>query len=676
MPRLAAFQCPLFGLLVSIALIVPSVAEAAIAPPEFVYAFRQEDGGTNQIYGFQISVLTGALTPLPGFPVPSGGTGSASTSSEHLVHANGRLYVINDGDNTLSAFAVNRSTGALTTLPFSPIALGVGFWTCVAAHPSGSPVVVGRAQGGFRSYAVTATTATAASYVGTGESSFSCAFSRNGNFVYTGGSHNSKIGGYSVAQATGVLTPLPGSPFESGISVPAAYATDSAGRLFTADALNDRAHVFTTATGVPSGVSNNPFYPHVFGVHGVLHPAGFYILASRASDRVGVLQITGNGSGTTLTAVNGSPFPTGGTFSDALALTHDGLNLVVANGTSRNLTVFRVDANSGGLQLLGVQPVNTLGTTGLITGVASVPRPIAGDFNADRHADVLWRNKVTGQNMAWLMDGTIVSGGVLPAVPNTNWEVKGVGDFDSSSRADVIWRNKTSGENMVWLANGVSLAFAGFLPTIADTNWEINGVADFDANGTADVIWRHRGTGDNIAWLMNGASVALSAFLPTIADTNWKIVGAGDFDADGRADVIWRHQVTGQNIAWLMNGASVAFSAFLPTIADTNWEIKGVGDLDTDGKADVVWRVKNDGHNLAWLMNGTTVASSAFLPSIQDLNWEIKTLRDLDGDSAVDIVWRNKATGQNLAWLMNGFSTKATAFLPTVANLDWEIVPR
>ena len=153
---------------------------------------------------------------------------------------------------------------------------------------------------------------------------------------------------------------------------------------------------------MPTAVLNNPFlsHPQVYGVHGVLHPAGYYILAGRDSDRVAVLQITGSGAGTTLTPVSGSPFSTGGTFSNALALTHDGLNLVVANGTSRNLTVFRVDKNSGGLMFLGVQAADTLGTTGQLTGLASVPRPIAGDFNADRHADVFWRNKVTGQQAA------------------------------------------------------------------------------------------------------------------------------------------------------------------------------------------------------------------------------------------------------------------------------------
>ena len=44
----------------------------------------------------------------------------------------------------------------------------------------------------------------------------SCAFSHNGNFLYAGGS-NPLIAGFSVA-GTGILTPLPGSPFSSGAS--------------------------------------------------------------------------------------------------------------------------------------------------------------------------------------------------------------------------------------------------------------------------------------------------------------------------------------------------------------------------------------------------------------------------------------------------------------------------
>ena len=672
MPRLAAFQRRLFMWVASITLVVLSADVAAAHPPEFVYALRQENGGTNQIYGFHIA-LFGELVPLPGFPVGSGGTGTNVTASEQLTYVNGRLYVINDGSDTLSVFSVNRSTGALTALPFSPIALGAGQWRCVAAHPGGSTVVAGSASDILASFVVTATTASAAPgspFTASGTRPVSCAFSRNGSFVYTGG-EGTNIAGFSVASSGG-LTPLPGSPFNSGSVNPRALATDSTGRLFASHFTFAQVRVFTTPTGVPTGVAGNPFLPGVNAVHGVLHPAGFHILVDPNINHVQVQQISGSGAATMLNTVSGAA--TGGTFSNALTLTHDGVNLVAANGTSRNLTVFRVNANTGALQFLAVQPVNTLGATGLITGVVSVQPPILGDFNGDRHADVLWRNKVTGENVAWLMNGTVLSGaGLLPTIADVNWEVKGVGDFDASSKADVIWRNRVTGQNIVWLMDGLSIALSAFLPAIADTNWEIAGVGDVDANATTDVMWRNKVSGDNVVWLMDGASVSLSAFLPTIADTNWVIGGAGDFDGDGKADLIWRHKATGQNIAWLMHGASVAFFAFLPN-AGLVWDIKGAGDLNADGKADVVWRNQITGQYVAWLMNGAAIGSSGSLPQVNNPNWEIKSMRDVDGDHAVDVVWRNGSTGWNAVSLMNGFSVNASAFLSPITNLDWEII--
>ena len=154
----------------------------------------------------------------------------------------------------------------------------------------------------------------------------------------------------------------------------------------------------------------------------------------------------------------------------------------------------------------------------------------------------------------------------------------------------LIWRNKSTGQNIAWLMNGATVGSSSFLATIADTNWEVRGTGDFNGDGKADVIWRNRSTGQNIGWLMNGQTVSIAAFLPTIADTNWQIRTVGDFDGNGQADVMWRNRVTGQNIAWLMNGLTVSFAAFLPTIADTNWEIKGAGDFDGNGRADVIWR--------------------------------------------------------------------------------------
>jgi 6-phosphogluconolactonase len=356
-----------------------TISGLAFAPGEagFFYTLTQVDSGPNQIYGFRINPNHGGLTALPGFPIATGGTGTFAIAAEQMAYANGRLYVINDGSDTLSAFKVNRATGALTALPFSPMSLPVETQGCVAVHPSGSPVVVGNAVGATNSIDIGATTAAFAPGSPYGfAASYSCRFSQNGDYLYTGGNFGSAIAGFSVDANNGVLTPLAGSPYESDMSSPASYATDSAGRLFTAS-LNSTSQlrVFTTAAGVPTGVSGNPFGASGLNqpVHGLLHPNGFYITAARNSSNIGVFKINGTGAATTLSAIFGSPFASLGSSTSALALTTNGSYLAAGNGASRNLSVFQVNPSSGNLAQVVLQTANTLGTSGRVTGLVFVP---------------------------------------------------------------------------------------------------------------------------------------------------------------------------------------------------------------------------------------------------------------------------------------------------------------
>ena len=414
-------------------IVVALSATEAAAGSTLVYALEQVNSGgaANRIHGFRLDRLTGVLTPLLGFPVLSGGNGAFGNTSSAIVYGNGRLYVLNNGDNTLSAFSVNRYTGALTALPFSPIALGAASTSnCVAVHPSGSPVAVGVANGFVASFVVTATTATPAAGSPFASADtlgpVSCHFSRDGNFFYSGGATFS-ITGYSVTASTGVLTPLAGSPFFSGSGNPVAYATDDSGRFFSANCCVGQIRLFTMAAGALTAVPGNPF-PFgpgpKNGSHGLWHPAGFYIASDQIGNRVGVFRINGTGAGTTLTAVPGSPFVSGGSSTRALAITPDGGLLVASNFLTSNLTVFRVNASTGGLTTLFNQPLQALGTS-FTADVALVPAPAPGDLDPSRPADVLWRNKATGQNIGWLMNGTtVVSAAFLPTIADTSWEIK------------------------------------------------------------------------------------------------------------------------------------------------------------------------------------------------------------------------------------------------------------
>ena len=83
-----------------------------------------------------------------------------------------------------------------------------------------------------------------------------------------------------------------------------------------------------------------------------------------------------------------------------------------------------------------------------------------GDFNGDRHADVLWFNASSGALVEWLLDG---QGNVMttPGLSwtcgpgcSSSWQVVGVGDFNGDGYADVLWFNASSGALGAWLLDG------------------------------------------------------------------------------------------------------------------------------------------------------------------------------------------------------------------------------
>jgi hypothetical protein len=267
------------------------------------------------------------------------------------------------------------------------------------------------------------------------------------------------------------------------------------------------------------------------------------------------------------------------------------------------------------------------GTNVTISGSSSILRKGAAipDFNADGQADILWRNKTTGQNVVWFMDGTTYSNyAELMQVTDTNWQIMGTGDFNGDGKTDVLWRNTSTGQNVVWLMDGVNYGGYAWLLEVADLNWEIVGTGDFNSDGKVDILWRNKATGENVVWYMDGVTrTGWSYIEPAVSDLNWEIVGTGDFNGDGKTDILWRNKGTGQNVVWFMDGVAYGSYAWLLEVTDLNWEIVGTGDFNGDGKTDILWRNKSTGQNVVWLMNGTTYNSYTWLPDVPDTNWEI-----------------------------------------------------
>src|SRR5262249_51780033 len=108
-------------------------------------------------------------------------------------------------------------------------------------------------------------------------------------------------------------------------------------------------------------------------------------------------------------------------------------------------------------------------------------------------------------------------------VADSNWQIAGVGDLNGDGKDDIVWRNKATGSNQVWLMNGATAAQKLDTGAVGDQGWQIIRVADFDGDGKADLAWFHSPDPMDVIWLMNGATILNSN---QINSSTYPIVGA------------------------------------------------------------------------------------------------------------------------------------------------------
>ncbi len=169
-----------------------------------------------------VNSASGALTAVPGSPFPAG-TDPKALALLGTAPWGAYLYVANAGSDTVSAYAVDTSSGALTPLSPATFATGKGP-SSIAVDPSLGYIYV----------------------------------------VNNGGSND--VSAFSVDIGTGLLTPLAGSPFPAGANPlslalgPKAVGTDEVQFLYTAnpDGTNPSISGFNLIGAVPTPHGTNP----------------------------------------------------------------------------------------------------------------------------------------------------------------------------------------------------------------------------------------------------------------------------------------------------------------------------------------------------------------------------------------------------------------------------------
>jgi 6-phosphogluconolactonase (cycloisomerase 2 family) len=188
----------------------------------FVSPEDLEGNPTFNISAMTIDSTTGALTTIPGSPV------KISTNPFSIaIRPDGKfLYV---GDAGISVYAVDPMTGALTSVSESP---GPQFSYAIAIDPQGKFAYVNDEVDLISVYSIDPITGMLASMnheANNAPGRASVRVTPDGRFVYVMQLSGETVSGYAVDSAIGALTAVAGSPFTTGADT-AALAIDPSGK--------------------------------------------------------------------------------------------------------------------------------------------------------------------------------------------------------------------------------------------------------------------------------------------------------------------------------------------------------------------------------------------------------------------------------------------------------------
>lgn len=328
----------------------------------FVYTNNDLEG-SNTVTAFSVAA-SGALTNIGTFATGGSGTsgGLFASNRARTCTVGNRLYVTNDGSNSVSGFAINPFTGSLSLVPGSPFATGGlagGSGISLDCTPDGSFLIA--ANGGTNNITVFsiasngALTPVAGSPFAAGIGPDGIKIAPNGLFLSVALLGTDQIGMFSIA-ANGALTPVPGSPFASPASGSVTgVEIDCATTLLYAPQANlDGTNIDVFSIG-PDGAltlvqtSDNPGVGINSNV-GVLSPNDqFLFVSNQGSSSVTAFSVAADG---TLSLVAGSPFPGTGPIPCGIATNAAGTHLFTANLGDGTVTSFSIGGN-GALALVG-----------------------------------------------------------------------------------------------------------------------------------------------------------------------------------------------------------------------------------------------------------------------------------------------------------------------------------
>lgn len=335
-------------------------------PQHFVYT-ANAGGNQSTVSALSASPSTGQLSPLAGSPY-NAGSGSIALASDFV---RGRLYVANSQSGNISGFNINLNSGALSPTASSPYAAESGIDSLAVTPDGAFLYAVSGSSANLWGFSIDSggaltPTGLAPTLIAPGAtSSSSVVVDPSGKYVYTttASSGSASIYGFSLDSGTGALAPLAGFPLAiAGLVNESAF--DRSGKFFLVTGTNEFGtkggiEVFSFDSG--SGALTLAAGPVEVGTDpaGVaLDSSGKYAYVPNTADAT-ISAFALDGSSGALTAVAGAPFASGGNGNIngplGIAASTVGPYLYVCNA-SNDVSVFAVNSGTGVLSAIQGSP--------------------------------------------------------------------------------------------------------------------------------------------------------------------------------------------------------------------------------------------------------------------------------------------------------------------------------
>jgi 6-phosphogluconolactonase len=331
-------------------------------PGKFAYVANES---SNTISAYAINASTGALVQIAGSPFAATGTGPVAVA----VDPNGAyLYAANNASNTVSVYAIDAATGALTAVG-QPVGSGNGPFAVLVEPSNQFLFVINKTDNNvsvFETGSGGSLTSIGGSPFSVGSEPTSLATDPGGNFLYVTDYMQNAVGVFSIEPGGGALAAIGGSPFSAGsgaLSVaidPAgtfAYVANETGHSVSMYSLND-------ATGALAALSGSPLALGSQAESVAVDPSGKFLLVSTSGNELLSYAITpASGALTAVSAVGTGTFPLN------VVVNPQGTFAYVANANSADISVYAINATTGALAQVAGSPF----------AAGDVPRSIAID---------------------------------------------------------------------------------------------------------------------------------------------------------------------------------------------------------------------------------------------------------------------------------------------------------